>query len=145
MKNKNYGYDPKTFIVSKEKHEVALLPDVGRYCKCGCGHRIEGRRVTQKLHGQTISYYLKPKKNQQWATQHCKKKYYNHPGMHVSKASILCGIKLKTDHDGKPFRVASLYLKAGLKREFKIREGSDLWKFLDSLDKNRNKANPKEE
>uniref|UniRef100_A0AAT9JGL2 ORF29 n=1 Tax=Nitrosopumilaceae spindle-shaped virus TaxID=3065433 RepID=A0AAT9JGL2_9VIRU len=131
---KNRNYDPKLFIVSRHTVDVALLPGVGRFCKCGCGNKIDSRRVTRIRNGKAISYILKPDPDQVFFRKNCKFKYYNMINSHKSKSSLSCLISLKVINDIIPYRVLTLYISKNSKENYKITpEHKELWNTLEKL------------
>jgi len=133
-KIKNRNYDPKLFIVSRQTVDVALLPGVGRFCKCGCGNQIASRRVIRIRNGKVVSYILKPDPDQVFHRKSCKYKYYNMINSHKSKSSLSCLISLKVNDDKIPYRVLTLYLSKNSKETYKITpEHKELWNTLEKL------------
>jgi len=132
----NNGYDPKIFTVTKERKEIALLANVGKFCGCGCGKRLEGKKVTRRINKKKVTYYMKVQKDQRFASKYCKDKMYQRTHVQEPKSSLICRIQLKPKQDGNnPFRVLSIYLKQGLKRDYKIVKNTDLWNMIERLTK----------
>ena len=85
---------------------------------------------------------MKPALHKLFATPYCKKHFYNGKYSHQPKTGIAAFIKLEKESDGKPYRSISIYLKAGIKESFKLRDGDPLWATLERLDKiNKRKTN----
>lgn len=131
----NSGYDPNIFTITKERKEIALLPNVGRFCACGCGKRLEGKKVTRRINKKKITYYWKVQKEQKFASKHCQEKFYIQTHTQKPKSSLVCRLQLEPKHDSKPYRILSIYLRQGLKRDYKIKKDTDLWNMVERLEK----------
>jgi len=130
----NRGYDPNIFSVSKENKEFALLPNIGRFCKCGCQKQVKGRKVTRKKNNKIQVYYLNPDKDQVFASSACKIRFYNKKYSHKSKSSVNCLISFAVQNDKIPFRVLTLYIGQRTKQYFRITpDQKDLWNALEKL------------
>lgn len=138
----NRNYDPKVFTVSKERKEIALLPNIGRFCECGCNKRLEGKRITRRIHGKKITYFMKIQKDQKFFSKYCRERSFRQNNKDRKKLSLTCRLQLKPKSDSKPYRVLAIYLRQGLKREYKIKEGSDLWNFIEKFTNNLNEGKP---
>lgn len=138
MKIQNRGYDKDIFVVTKEQKETALLPNVGRFCKCGCGKRIEGKVVTRKLGKGITTYYRKAQLNKEFFTASCKVKFYNRTTPRKLRPSLNALIGLKVLQDKVSYRELTLYLKNNHKLTLKITsEHKELWNVLEKICKYR--------
>ena len=151
MKHDNHGYDKTIVVISKESREVAHLPGIGKFCKCGCGKRITGYKVTRRLRsGNTITYDRKPQENKVFATRNCKLKYFARKGQNKYRLTIGCGITLIPTTEKNPSRTLTIYGKLGNQtKKFIITPKSfpTLWKYLDTIQEfrsNKTKQNIKE-
>lgn len=130
----NRGYDKEVFTVSTERKEIALLPGIGKFCKCGCGKRIEGVRVTRKLKSSTISYYRQPPINKEFATQNCARKYFSKYQQRQDADILRCIIILRVNADKAPYRKMTIYHKKGIKTDLKItQKDKELWSYLERI------------
>ena len=125
------------FILSKEMKPIALLPNLGRFCRCGCGKRIEGKRITRKFKTCTVNFYRKPRDDQIFATRNCKNKHQNKGKSHHSKSNPACRLELKIQNDGQPYRLLSIYVKPGLKFDTKVRPNTEVWETIETYFKRR--------
>lgn len=142
MKKNNSDYDKNILIVSKEMREVAFLPGIGKFCKCGCGSRVTGIKVRRKLKsGEVITYDRKPQENKVFATRYCKLRYFARQGQNKYRRTISCGITLIPDSEKNPSRTLTIYGKLGNKtKKFIItpKNFPTLWKYLDIIQEFRN-------
>ena len=136
--NHNRGYDDETFIVSTERKEIALLPNIGKFCKCGCGKRIEGKIIKRRIGKNIITYFRKAQKNKIFFSESCKVKYFNTTTPKKLKPSLNALISLKIHDDETPYRELTLYLKSNSKQIIKITpEHKELWNILEKICKYR--------
>jgi hypothetical protein len=146
----NRGYDPNVFVVAKESFEVALLPNIGRFCKNKCGRRIKGTKVT-RWHWRSRrvqTYELPPAINKVFCSKTCKSRFYEKTigkKNHTTKNAVDCRIRLvPRDDEGQPFRLITLYLGKRAHVEVKITPDSgELWNVLNKIYKYR--GMPKEQ
>lgn len=137
VKQNNLGYDPDLLIASKELKQVVYLSGIGRFCKCGCGKRIEPVNVRSIVKGKIV-YFKRDNKNKVFATLYCQKRYHSKKGNHTSKRSIAARIDLTVYYDKTPYRKIAVYLKKSVKFELRITEADkDIWKFLENIARNR--------
>lgn len=147
MKIPNRGYDKETFIVSLQQNEIALLPNLGKFCKAGCGKRIEGKVVKRKIGNKITIYFRKAQKNKEFCTTNCKVKFFNKNTSRKLRPSLSALIGLKVLNDKTPYRELTVYLKNNSKLHLKITpEYKELWNVLEKICKYRfmNLQNPLE-
>lgn len=144
-KKVNRGYDPNVFTVSTETKEVALIPNVGRFCKNKCGKRLKGKKVKRINHitKKFVEYELPILKNQLFCSKSCKEKFYKianpQTATYHSPVTVYCRIKLTSySEDGQPFRLITLYLGKHANLDVKITpDCGELWHVLDKIYKYR--------
>lgn len=144
-KRVNRGYDPNIFTVSTETKEVALIPNVGRFCKNNCGKRLKGVKVKRinRITKRPVEYELPILKNQLFCSKACKEKFYKtanpQTATYHSPITVYCRIKLTSySDDGQPYRLITLYLGKLVNVEVKITPDSgELWKVLEKIVKYR--------
>jgi len=128
MKNENRGYDPKAFTVSTKRVDVALLPNIGRFCACGCGKRIEKILRIRMLNGKKVIDHISPK-NQKYATAYCRNKVNNKK--HESKYSLIARIPLIASNN---MRIITIYVKGRERRQVAITKSDKaIWNLMESL------------
>jgi len=133
MKENNRGYDPKVFTVSTKRLEVALIPDVGKFCECGCGKEIKGKKIIGSIHGKKFSYFRKPTANQRFATLYCSKKYHNTHEKQQSRSSLLARIPLNPTND---MRIITVYVHGKQNRQVAItKDDKAVWNLMNKLQK----------
>lgn len=126
----NRGYDPKVFTVSTKRSEVALLPNVGKFCGCGCGKRIEKTKRVRIINGRKIVDFLIPK-NQIYATRYCKNKMHNKK--HNSKYSLAARIQLRPENN---IRIMTIYVDKERGRKVAITKAEKpIWNMMNQLEK----------
>jgi len=131
MKPENRGYDPETFTVSTKRSEFALIPNVGRFCLCGCGKEIRGKKITGSIYGKKFSYIRQPKFNQKFATLYCGKKYANAHDKQQSRSSLLARIPLAATNN---MREITVYIRGKESRRVAItKSDKSIWNLMESL------------
>ena len=146
MKQDNQGFDKQTFIVALEKKQTALLPGIGRFCLCGCGKKITGKRVTRRLKkGGTVSYDRPPQENKIFFSQACKQRYYMRTRDQKLRLTLQCGITLKRSGEGEnEYRTITLYGKtSGTLAKYTLRKENHelLWNYLNKVEAFRRSGN----
>lgn len=120
-------------ISCKQTMEMVHLNGIGRFCKCGCGKRIEPITVKRNTFGKNVAFKRLPK-NKVFASKYCNDKYHNKKGSHVSRQSLKCQISLNVNMDKKLYREIRIYMKKGVVKKFRIREDQkELWEFLENV------------
>ena len=141
MKN-NGGYDSNFVIASKQTVDVIHIKvngkEVGRYCKCGCGKKIQGKLVKQKnwRSGRINEYYLPPMPNQVYATRGCMiRDTSKKAGTKWKAGGYNCRLAFKVEIINKrPTRKLTVYMGKQMKKEFLITtKEKELWDFLERV------------
>lgn len=131
----NRGYNKDIFLVSKASKEIALIPGLGKFCRCGCNKPIEGKIITQRTKsGREIKYFRKPYPDQIFASRGCKTRHYNRIKGYQSRRILKCIINLIPNDDQT--RTLTIYLTKGKKEIFTISHTQKrLWTYLEKISK----------
>lgn len=126
--------------------EVAFLPGIGKFCKCGCGKKIESVKVTRRLkNGNKISFIRQPQKNKVFATLYCKLRYFSRKGQNKYRLTLSCGVTLsKQGSEDRPYRIMTIYGKQNNQTaKFTITKLNHklLWDYLDKIEEFRSYKN----
>lgn len=138
----NHGYDPDIIIASRQTVDVIHLKvdgkEVGRYCKCGCGKKITGKKV-KRYHWRSKrvqEYELPPMPQQVYATRGCMiRDTSKRQGTKWNAGGYNCRLNFKVELiKNKPTRKLTVYMGKRMKKEFLITEKEkELWSFLERV------------
>lgn len=125
------------FEETKERFNVIHLAGIGRFCKCGCGKRIEGVIVTKKLKHSTIRFRRVAANNKVFANRSHKDNYENRFKTKTHNRSLYARISLVkqyTKNNKTPYYELRIYKKKGIKESFEITKSNiKLFEFIESI------------
>jgi len=128
--------DKEIFTISRKSFPIAHIPGIGKFCKNGCGKRIDNIIVKNNKYKVNPVFKRKPT-TKLFCSIYCKQTYYRKQNLYTADKSLACRITLNVYQDKFPYRLISIYLKKGIKKEIKIRENNELWYFLEYLSNQR--------
>lgn len=130
----NLGYDDNIVIASKKNVQQIHLMGVGKFCKCGCGKRIEQYKLwTRKLRNGKILSTVRKMDRKIYATKYCEKR--DKPNRNHKSKNTISGVSIDLRSiEGK--RKVKIYLKGVSAIEtFIDKRCGQLWIVLDKLQK----------